>query len=170
MADLFDFLGGSEAIWPGTPDLWFSPHFHHHLFSVILLFSFMTWQLLLSIVMLFLWCSDITVFGYFRDYYFQLHWHCALMLLSIAFKSNMSSLLRCMSQIPLLTYGRTYFTMICPKCQKFTLRWFVWNAKNICVGLVHFRSHTFLIIKFNLGYQSCPGYKLSLIFRKIKHV
>ena len=61
---------------------------------------------------------------------------------------------RIVSNLPLLAYGRTYFTMICLK------------RKNVCKSGVLSFTRLFSI-KCNLGYQSCTGYELFLIFWKM---
>lgn len=92
------------------------------LFSSLSIFSyfcpFMVWQILLSVVLLFPWCADITVFSCSHDYCFQSFLAFAFDIVVIRVKSKTSSSLHCMSRLPLLTCGRTYFTMMCPKREK----------------------------------------------------
>jgi len=99
--------------------------------------------------------SFITNFSYFLIFYFP----CNLTLSASNYYvhcdwTEHAVICRIVSNLSLLAYGRTYFTMICLK------------RKNVCKSGVLSFTRLFSI-KCNLGYQSCPGYELFLIFWKM---
>ena len=98
-------------------------------------------SLLLLVILLFCYFPcDLTLSA--SNYYVHCDWTAHTVIYCIV------------SNLPFLAYGRTYFTMICPKC------------KNVCKsGVLSFTCH--FSIKCNLGYQLCLGYELFLIFWKM---